>query len=252
MTVTVSAKIACCDSERPFVPPVAEWAKRAPAQELSRFVEEGTRTTMQDLLEILNLAGTFAFAISGATVAVQGGMDIFGVMVLAFVTAVAGGVTRDLIIGAIPPAAFQSWHVLAITVGAALLTFCATRLVRRLQHAVQFFDAAGLGFFAVDGTQRALVHGIDPVMAGMLGLVTGIGGGIVRDVLAGRKPLVLSSGFYASAALAAVAIVLAAHAMGIAAGWTAIAAVATCFCLRVLAIYGRWNLPSAPIDASRA
>ncbi len=203
---------------------------------------------MTELLNGLNLAGTCAFAISGATIAVQSRLDIFGVMVLAFITAVAGGVIRDLIIGAIPPAAFQSWHVLALTVAAALLTFCATRLVIRLQNVVQLFDAAGLGFFAVDGTQRALLHGIEPVMAGTLGLLTGIGGGILRDVLSGNKPLVLSSGFYASAAIAAIALVLAARALHLSGGeGVAIAAVALCFCLRVLAIYGNWNLPSAPI-----
>jgi uncharacterized membrane protein YeiH len=205
--------------------------------------------SMSDLLMGLNLAGTFAFAISGATVAVRERMDIFGVLVLAFITAVAGGVLRDLIIGAIPPAAFENWHVLAIAVGAALLVMCANRLVRRLQHTVQLFDAAGLGFFAVDGTQRALTHGIDPIMAGTLGLVTGIGGGILRDLLSGSKPMVLSSGFYASAALAAIALVLAARAIGFpASGAIAIAAVAVCFLLRVFAIYGKWNLPSAPLQ----
>ncbi|MGC1381618.1 MAG: trimeric intracellular cation channel family protein [Candidatus Baltobacteraceae bacterium] len=205
---------------------------------------------MTDLLDVLNLAGTFAFAISGATVAVQRRMDIFGVMVLAFITAVAGGVVRDLIIGAVPPVAFQSWHVLALTVGAALLAFFASRLVDRIHHAVLLFDAAGLGFFAVDGTQRALVHGIDPVMAGTLGLVTGIGGGIMRDLLSGRKPAVLSSGFYASAAIAAIVLILIAHYAGFAiTGGIALAAVALCFLLRVLAIYGKWNLPSAPTGA---
>jgi uncharacterized membrane protein YeiH len=203
---------------------------------------------MTDLLTGLYLAGTFVFAISGATIAVQNRLDIFGVMVLAFITASAGGVIRDLIIGVIPPAAFQSWHVLALTVAAALLIFFASRLVSRLQHGVQLFDAAGLGFFAVDGTQRALIHGIDPVMAGTLGLLSGIGGGILRDVLAGHKPLVLSSGFYASAAIAAIALVLVVRALHLPGGGEAtIAAVALCFALRVLAIYGQWNLPSTPI-----
>lgn len=194
----------------------------------------------------LDLAGTFAFAISGAMLAVQKRMDIFGVLVLAFVTAVTGGIVRDLIIGAVPPDAFRSWHMLALAVIAGLLCFFGGPLLERFSYPVQLFDAAGLGIFAVSGTQKALQFGIDPIMAGALGVVTGIGGGILRDVLAARAPTVLHAEIYASAAIAAVLVVLIAHSFGVQVSTITFPAVALCFFLRVMAIYRGWSLPSAP------
>jgi uncharacterized membrane protein YeiH len=151
-----------------------------------------------------------------------------------------------VVIGAVPPAAFRDWHTLALTVVAALLAFFGARLIERMRYTVQLFDAAGLGIFAVVGTQKALQFGIEPVMAGVLGLVTGIGGGILRDVLAARAPLVLCADFYASAAIAAIVVVLVAHRLGVQIAAISLAAVTLCFVLRVLAIYGHWKLPSAP------
>jgi len=194
----------------------------------------------------LDLAGTFAFAISGATLAVQKRMDIFGVLVLAFVTAVTGGTLRDLVIGAVPPDAFRSWHMLGLAAIAGLLCFFAGPLLARLSYPVQLFDAGGLGIFAVSGTQKALQFGIDPIMAGALGVVTGIGGGILRDLLAARAPTVLREDFYASAAIAAAVVVLVAHAFHVQVTAIAFPGVGLCFFLRVMAIYRGWKLPSAP------
>lgn len=132
---------------------------------------------------MLDLVGTFVFAVSGAAQGVQRGMDLFGVLVLAFVTAVVGGITRDVLIGAVPPASVAGWHNLALAVAAGLLVFRFYGLFDRLQQPVQFFDAAGLGVFAVAGTQKALDHGINWPMAAILGMISGIGGGMVRDVL---------------------------------------------------------------------
>lgn len=199
---------------------------------------------------ILDLVGTFAFAISGALLAVQKKMDIFGVLVLAFVTAVAGGIVRDLVIGATPPEAFRSWHMLALAAVAGALCFFGAPLFERFSYPVQLFDAAGLGIFAVSGTQKALQFGIDPVMAGALGVVSGIGGGIVRDVLAARLPSVLHTQIYAVAAMAAAAVVLVAHTFGVQITVVTFPAVALCFFLRVMAIYRGWSLPSAPSDTS--
>lgn len=200
----------------------------------------------------LDLAGTFAFAISGGMLAVQKRMDVFGVLVLAFVTAVTGGIVRDLVIGAVPPDAFRSWHMLALAAIAGLLCFFGGPLLQRFSYPVQLFDAAGLGIFAVSGTQKALQFGIDPVMAGALGVVTGIGGGILRDVLAARAPTVLHAEIYAVAAMAAVALVLAAHAFGIPNTTITFPAVGLCFFLRVMAIYCGWSLPSAPWSTKSA
>ncbi len=191
----------------------------------------------------LDLAGTFAFAISGALLAVQKRMDIFGVFVLAFVTAVTGGIVRDLLIGAVPPDAFRSWHMLALAVIAGVLCFFGGPLLERFSYPVQLFDAAGLGIFAVSGTQKALQFGIDPVMAGALGVVTGIGGGILRDVLAAREPTVLHADIYASAAIAAAVMVLIAHAFGVQIAEITFPAAGLCFFLRVMAIYRGWKLP---------
>jgi len=197
----------------------------------------------------LDLAGTFAFAISGAMLAVQKKMDIFGVLVLAFVTAVTGGIVRDLVIGAVPPDAFRDWHMLALAAIAGLLCFFGAPILERFSYPVQLFDAAGLGIFAVSGTQKALQFGIDPVMAGALGVITGIGGGVLRDVLAARAPTVLHTDVYAVAAIAAVVVVLAAHAFGVQITVVTFPAVGLCFFLRVMAIYRGWSLPSAPWSA---
>jgi uncharacterized membrane protein YeiH len=195
----------------------------------------------------LDLAGTAAFAISGAMLAVKKRMDIFGVLVLAFITAVTGGVVRDLLIGAVPPDAFRSWHMLALTTIAGVLCFFGAPLFDRFRYPVQLFDAAGLGMFAVSGTEKALHFGIDPIMSGALGIITGIGGGIMRDVLAGRDPIVLHpSIIYAVAAIAAVVVVVAGHAFGVEVATLTVPAAALCFFLRVMAIYRNWTLPTSP------
>ena len=198
------------------------------------------------LLSLLNRVGTFAFAVSGALVAVQRKMDIFGVLVLSFVTAVSGGIVRDLLIGSVPPAAFRDWHMLSIAVVAGVVCFFAGPWLIRLSYPIQLFDAVGLGIFAVIGTQKALQFGIEPIMAGTLGVVSGIGGGVLRDVLANRDPVVLNKDIYASAAIASVLVVLAAHALGWQIDGVLLPAVALCFMLRVLAIYRGWALPIAP------
>lgn len=195
---------------------------------------------------ILDLAGTVAFAISGAMLAIQKKMDIFGVLVLAFVTAVTGGIVRDLVIGSVPPEAFAGWHMLALATIAGLFCFFAFPFLDRLSYPVQLFDAAGLGIFAVSGTEKALQFGIDPVMAGALGLITGIGGGILRDVLAAREPTVLHAEIYAVAAISASALVVVGHAFGVPLTTLTFPAVALCFFLRIMAIYRGWSLPTAP------
>ncbi len=195
------------------------------------------------LLSLVDAVGTFAFALSGAVLAVQKRFDVFGVLFLAFVVAVAGGVVRDLLIGAVPPAAIANWHSFAIAMAGGLMTFFGFPLVRALSRPVLMLDAVGLGLFAVTGAQKALAYGIDPTMAAALGMISGIGGGMVRDVLAGEVPFVLRTDLYAVAALAAGAIVALGHVLGAPPAWAMLLGASLCIFLRVMALFHGWRAP---------
>jgi uncharacterized membrane protein YeiH len=197
------------------------------------------------LLPVLDLGGTFVFAISGAATAVKHRLDIFGVLVLAFAAGNAGGITRDLLIGAVPPAGIAIWTYLCVSVLAGLITFFWYPLIARLNNPVLWFDAVGLGFFAVAGTQKALDYGLDPVMAALLGMLTGIGGGMLRDVLVNEIPIVLHADLYALAALAGAAVVAGGHALHIQPIVTTMTGAVVCFVLRFMAIRYSWRLPAA-------
>ncbi|HET6585310.1 MAG TPA: trimeric intracellular cation channel family protein [Nannocystaceae bacterium] len=197
------------------------------------------------LLRALDLVGTFVFAVSGAALGVRRGLDLFGVLVLGLVTAVAGGIMRDVLIGAVPPAALASWWPMALAVVAGLFAFRFDRVLDRLRHPVQFFDAAGLGLFAVAGTQKALAHELEWPMAVVLGMISGIGGGIVRDVLTAQVPTLLRSEIYAVAALAGGLVVVGGAAMHIDSTAVALLGITVCVTLRLLALYRGWKLPVA-------
>src|SRR6059058_4418031 len=143
---------------------------------------------METLLLVLDLVGTFVFALSGASAGVSRRLDVFGVLVLSFVAGNFGGITRDLMIGAVPPAAINDWRYLAVSLVAGVTTFYWLAVIYRLRDSVLLFDAAGLALFAVSGTQKALALGLNPAMAALLGMLTGIGGGMVRDVLLAEIP----------------------------------------------------------------
>jgi uncharacterized membrane protein YeiH len=169
------------------------------------------------------------------------------VLVLSFAAGNAGGITRDLLIGASPPSAIADWKYLAASLLAGLLTFIWLPAADRFRDDILWCDAVGLSFFAVSGTEKALVHGLTPVMAALLGMLTGIGGGMLRDVLVNKIPAVLRSDLYASAALAAAAVVVAGHLLHLPPIATAIAAGVLCFGLRYGAIRHRWRLPAADV-----
>lgn len=197
------------------------------------------------LLMVLDLGGTFVFAISGAVAAVKHRLDIFGIMVLAFAAGNAGGITRDVLIGATPPAAIADWKYLAVSVLAGLVGFFWYALLARLSNPVLWFDAIGLAFFAVAGAQKALVYGLNPVVAALLGMLTGVGGGMLRDVLVNEIPTVLRADLYALAALAGAAVVVAGHLLALPPVPTAIVGGVLCFALRHMAIEHGWHLPAA-------
>ena len=202
------------------------------------------------LLFALDLIGTFVFALSGAATGVKNRLDAFGVGVLAFVAGNAGGVTRDLLIGAVPPAAINDWRYVSVSLTAAAVTFVWYPSVNRLQPIVLLFDAAGLGLFAVAGTQKALAFGINPFVSALLGMLTGIGGGVVRDLLVNEIPVVLRADLYALAALAGAALVVGGHFARWPPAATTIGGAILCFAIRLVAIRRGWRLPSAPLPLS--
>jgi len=204
------------------------------------------------LLYTLDLAGTFVFALSGAMAGVKHRLDLFGVLVLSFAAANSGGITRDLLIGAVPPGAVSDWHYLGVSVLAGLVTFYFPSRVRRDWSPVLLFDAAGLALFAVTGAGKALAHGLNPVMATLLGMLTGIGGGMARDVLLAQVPTVLRAELYAVAALAGAAVMVTATVLQFPAVPAALAGAALCFGLRVLAMKHGWKLPVAATSMDHA
>lgn len=200
---------------------------------------------MGSLPYVLDLCGTFVFAISGAMAGVKRRLDVFGVLVLSFAAANTGGITRDVLIGAVPPGAVNDWHYLGVSILAGLVTFWFPAAIQHRSNPILLFDAAGLALFAVSGAQKALVFHLHPVMATVLGMLTGIGGGMARDILLAETPTVLRADLYAVAALAAAGTVVVASLLQLPAGPAALVGAVLCFALRVMAIRYGWRLPVA-------
>src|SRR4051794_37312811 len=165
------------------------------------------------LLLVLNLLGTFVFGLSGGLAAVRARLDLFGVMVLALIVGIAGGILRDVLIG-IPPQTFRDWRYLAVGAAAGLVTFVGHGTLRRLERPILVFDAGGLALFCVTGASTALNYRVGVAEAIVLGAVTGVGGGALRDVLLGEIPVVLRTGLYAIPALIGATIVVVAWETG--------------------------------------
>ncbi len=200
---------------------------------------------MSLLLLVLDLVGTFVFANSGASAGVTRRLDLFGTLVLSFAAGNLGGITRDVLIGSVPPAAISDWRYLAVSLLAGVITFYWPSAVGKLSSPVLVFDAAGLALFAVSGAQKALAFGLNPVMAALLGMLTGIGGGMARDVLVAEIPTVLRADIYAVAALAGAAVVVMGQFLHIAPTISTIIGALLCFGLRLMAIHRGWQLPVA-------
>ena len=194
----------------------------------------------------MDLAGTALFAAEGASTAAQVRLDLLGVLVLSFVTALGGGIIRDLLIGAAPPSSIRDWRYAAT----ALLTGLGIFLLHLSVAGMNFWllttlDAAGLSLFAVAGAAKALDFGIHPLLATMMGGITGVGGGTVRDLLINRVPNVLRSDVYAVAALFGAAVTITALRCKVPPAAASALGFAGCFLLRMVAVREHWNLPMA-------
>jgi uncharacterized membrane protein YeiH len=194
----------------------------------------------------LNLVGTFVFGLSGGLAAVRARLDVFGVLVLAGVVGLAGGIVRDLLIGA-PPATFRDWRYLAAVGAAGTVCFVAGTAVERVQRSVLLLDAVGLAVFCVTGATKALDFRLGPVQAVILGAITGIGGGMLRDVLLGEVPTVLRRELYAIPALVGAAVVAAADVAGSTSVVFTLIGAVVCFALRLTGLRYGLDAPS-PIE----
>jgi uncharacterized membrane protein YeiH len=191
----------------------------------------------------LNLVGTFVFGLSGGLAAVRARLDVFGVVVLAGVVGMAGGITRDLLIGA-PPATFRDWRYLVAVAAAGTVCVFAGAAVERVQRSILFFDAMGLAVFCVTGASKALEYNLGPVQAAILGAITGIGGGMLRDMLLREIPTVLRHELYAIPALVGASVVAIAHVSGSSSALFAVLGAGVCLVVRLMGLHYGIDAPS--------
>ena len=201
-----------------------------------------------EVARALDLLGVFAFAVNGAFTAVEKTrVDIVGILALGIITALGGGIIRDLCIGSVPPAAFTDRYYLTIAAGGALLAFLVSQLPRLLRRPMLVLDAIGLSVFAVSGAQKALAFGLDPAPAILLGAVTAVGGGTIRDVIIREIPSIMTSGLYAIPALigATITVLTVAHNPLLAVS-SAVVGAGVCFLIRMLGLRFDIDAPTAP------
>jgi uncharacterized membrane protein YeiH len=196
------------------------------------------------MVTVTDLAGVLLFAVEGASAAVLGHLDLFGMMVLAFVSALGGGIIRDVLIGAVPPAALRDWRYgVTAFIGAALVFFLYSVVAEVPSNLLMILDAAALSLFAIAGAEKALMFDINPFIAVMLGTITAVGGGTLRDILLAQVPRVLESHIYAVAAMAGAAVMVIGVHLKLPRNLMAILGGVTCFVLRVTSVWQHWNLP---------
>jgi uncharacterized membrane protein YeiH len=201
------------------------------------------------LLYACDLAGTFLFAIEGATAAVYGGLDLLGMLVLAFVTALGGGTIRDLLIGDTPTASLRNWRYPATAFCGGAIVFALHQFLRTLPpNLLLTLDAAALALFAVAGTEKALEFKLHPLVAVMMGTLTAVGGGTIAAVLLAQVPRVLRADVYGSAAILGSVVLILSRRAGVPRGWAALLGGAACFALRMLAVANHWNLPHVELS----
>jgi len=196
------------------------------------------------LLYAVDLAGTPFFGIEGAMTAIGGNLDLLGLLVLACATAFGGGIIRDLLIGDIPPASLRDWRYVAVGVaGGASAFFLHSKVEETSAWLLTVVDAAGLALFAVAGTEKALQFKMHPFIAALMGMITGVGGGVVRDVLLAQVPRVLRADVYATPTLAGAVIMLAARKVRLSPTRAAVLGGTVCFLLRMISVWRHWNSP---------
>ena len=204
-------------------------------------------TTPVSLGLVLDLAGTFAFALNGALTAVRvARLDIVGVIALGSITALGGGIVRDVLLDALPPATFLDWRYLLVAATGGLLAFALSRQLQRLATPITVFDALGLSLFAVTGAVKALDHGFGGGQAVLLGAITAVGGGTIRDVLVRRVPTVLQSELYAIPALAGALVVVVTAALEGPMLLGALLGAGLCLAIRLLGVGLRLDAPRPP------
>ena len=201
-------------------------------------------TSQGPVLLALDLTGTFAFAVNGALTALRlARLDIVGVVTLGMITALGGGIIRDVLLGSLPPATFSDWRYLAVAAGGGLVTSVFGRALERLNTPITVLDAAGLSLFAVTGASKALELGLGPAQAVLLGALTGVGGGTVRDVLIRQIPSVLSSGLYAVPALAGATVTVVGIELGVRGLAAGLVAATLCFAIRMVGVHFGLDAP---------
>lgn len=202
---------------------------------------------MSQTFLVVDLAGTFAFALNGAWTAMRvANLDIVGVLVLGVLTAQGGGFLRDVMLGELPPATFRDWRYLAVAASASLLAFATGQLLDRLSGPITVFDAAGLSLFAVSGALKGLEADIGVAQAVIVGVLTAVGGGTLRDVLTREVPAVLTSGLYAIPAFLGALVVVAGAELGAPTLGVGILAAAVCFAVRMLGVHYDVDAPRPP------
>ncbi|MCE7008833.1 trimeric intracellular cation channel family protein [Kibdelosporangium philippinense] len=198
------------------------------------------------LLVVLDLVGIAVFAISGALAGVRARLDTFGVAVIGVTTALGGGIIRDVLLGVHPPATLRDWRYLLVPIVTSLVVFWLHPQFAKLRRGVLLADAVGLGLFTVSGTATALAHDVPSYTACLIGMTAGIGGGALRDVLLREIPMVLRKEIYALAALAGGVVVVVGEWSRFPAGPTAVVGAALIVTIRLIALWRRWNAPTAP------
>lgn len=199
---------------------------------------------LHSLYTFIDLAGTFAFAISGAVAAKQKGLDVFGILVVAFTVACGGGIIRDVCIGSIPPAGLSDWRYLLVSVIAAITAMSLNSILKLINRPVILFDAFGLALFTISGVDKTLGYGHNSEVAVLLGVITAVGGGVIRDIFLNRIPVIFEREIYAAAALLGAITVVAGHYFNVPGDWVTPAGFIVCLTIRLLALKYHWKLPA--------
>lgn len=204
-----------------------------------------SKAALGSLVVALDLLSIFVFAFEGAMAASSGHFDLFGVLVLSFATALGGGIVRDLLIGSRPVAAVSDWRYAALAFSAGAVVFLFYPWVHRVPATVVItLDALGLSLCAVAGAEKAVAYGIHPFVAALLGAITGVGGGCIRDILMSRSPNVLHRDIYAVAAIVGASLMLVLQRrFRVGPGAASFAGATACFVLRLVAVSRNWQLP---------